>query len=238
MKRFKALVTWLVLAVLATDICQARTQKGYELRVMPDPKTGLPIAETSYGAPGATRKNVRGMSVVVKKVEQGTDETDEAWRVQARSSPVTLDSRKAYTWHFYARCNNCSSVNLVLLSYSRKRPVAITEAQFSGKWKRYALRFVQPPANGVYEFQVNMGTSTGTFYFNEFVQSSFDMDRSFLEDIDERIESVRQGTFWVTVADQSGTPVPIMGLNLTLQRHAFQFGAAIEPEVVQKKNAQ
>jgi hypothetical protein len=204
---------------------------------MPNPKTGLPIADFSHDAPGATRNNVLGKSVVVRKVDEKA-ERNTAWRVQARSSPLTLDSRKAYTWHFYARCKNCSSVDLVLWSYSRRRLVAIADAQFSSKWKRYALRFVQPPANGVYEFQINMGRSLGTFYFNDFSMSSFDMDRSFLEDISERIESVRQGNFWVTVADQSGAPVPVTGLNLTLQRHAFQFGTAIEPEVVQKNNAQ
>jgi hypothetical protein len=218
-------------AAVAED---TKLQTSYRIRVMPDPETGLPkVDQQNSAAMAAERRNSRILSVVVKQLQPRPD----PWRVQARSEPLNLDGRKAYNWELFARSGNRkTSVNVALYSYTLKKVVAVEPAQVTDSWKRLSLRLVQPAVPGTYEFQVHVGASLGSFYFRDLSLTSQDLDLSFLYSVDERIRSVRQGNFWISAVDGSGSPLPAQGFNITLQRHAFHWGTAIEPEVVQRKN--
>ena len=233
-----AMTLTLILAMLllgSSDVLakKAGIQTSYRIRVMPDPATGLPRVEQQSTSMSMQRRNVKSLSVVVKQLQP----RPEAWRVQARSEPLHLDNMKAYNWELEARAGGKkASVNVALYSHALRRVVAVKPTQLTSSWKRVSLRLVQPITSGTHEFQVHVGSSLGAFYFRELSLSSVDLDLSFLNNTDDRIQSVRQGTFWLSAADQYGSAVPVYGLNLTLQRHAFEWGTAIEPDVVKKKN--
>ena len=54
---------------------------------------------------------------------------------------------------------------------------------------------------------------------------------SWERDADERITRHRTGDLDITAVDGQGEPIPGVQVELAMQRHAFGFGSAINPNI-------
>lgn len=184
----------------------------------------------NYAITTEAHSGTKAALITVTKVDPaGQSYFDNIWKVQLSQPGFAVNAGDILKFEFWAKSDSIRPFQFGITKNSDDYiDYDLSDIVLNTEWTKYQMNFIAPLTTTDIRIIYKAGVQVGSYWLDDVsLTVGAQIDNSWYDKAEERIEAIRKGDFKLQIKDANGVPLTNCPVNIKLKKHEFKWGTAM-----------